>query len=123
MPKASWYMANARYRRYMLREVTCLLVGVYCALLIWALAALASGSPERWAAFLGAQQNAVMVVFHAAALIYYLVYMTFDWFKLAPKAMPVQLGEKKLSGNIIVIAHYFAWAVVTLIVFWLAGVF
>ena len=123
MPKASWYMANARYRRYMLREVTCLLVGVYCALLIWALAALASGSPERWAAFLGAQQNTAMVVFHAAALIYYLVYMTFDWFKLAPKAMPVQLGEKKLPGNVIVIGHYVAWAVATLIVFWLAGVF
>ena len=122
MPKASWYMANARYRRYMLREVTCLLVGLYCALLIWALAALSSGSPERWAAFLAVQQNAAWVVFHAVALIYYLVYMTFDWFKLAPKAMPVQLGENKLPGGVIVIGHYVAWIAVTLIVFWLAGV-
>ena len=123
MPKASWYLASARYRRYMLREVTCLLVAVYCALLIWGLAALSSGSPERWAAFLGAQQNAAMIVFHAIALLYYLVYMTFDWFKLAPKAMPVQLGEKKLPGGTIVIGHYAAWIVVTLFVFWLAGVF
>jgi fumarate reductase subunit C len=63
-----------------------------------------------------------MLVFHAAALVYYLVYMTFDWFKLAPKAMPVQLGEKKLPDRAIVIGHYAAWAVVTLIVFRLAGV-
>jgi len=122
LPKTSWYLANARYRRYMLREVTCLLVGVYCALLIWALAALSSGSPERWDAFLAAQQNTAMVVFHAAALLYYLVYMTFDWFKLAPKAMPVQLGENKLPGHFIIIGHYLAWIVVTLFVLWLAGV-
>jgi fumarate reductase subunit C len=122
MPKASWYLHSARYRRYMLREVTCLLVGFYCVLLILALAALASGSADRWNAFLQSQQNAAMIAFHAVALIYYLVYMTFDWFKLAPKAMPVQLGEKKLPGSVIVIGHYAAWVVVTLLVFWLTGV-
>lgn len=122
MPRASWYLGHPRYRRYMLREVTCLLVGFYCFLMIWALAALAGGSAERWDAFLAAQQNTAMVVVHAVALVYYLVYMTFDWFKLAPKAMPVQLGEKKLPDRAIVIGHYAAWAAVTLFIFWLAGV-
>jgi fumarate reductase subunit C len=122
LPKASWYLGNARYRRYMLREVTCLLVGVYCFLMIWALAALASGSADRWQAFLATQQNTAMLVFHALALVYYLVYMTFDWFKLAPKAMPLQLGEKILPDRVVVISHYLAWVVVTLVIFWLAGV-
>lgn len=122
LPKASWYLGNARYRRYMLREVTCLLVAIYCAFLIWALAALSSGSPERWEAFLAAQQSTAMVVFHALALIYYLVYMTFDWFKLAPKAMPVQFGEQKLPASVIVIGHYVAWIAVTLFILWLVGV-
>ena len=63
-----------------------------------------------------------MVVVHAVALVYYLVYMTFDWFKLAPKAMPVQLGENKLPDRAIVIGHYAAWAAVTLFIFRLAGV-
>jgi fumarate reductase subunit C len=106
----------------MLREVTCLLVGFYSLLTIWALAALATGDPGRWAAFLGSQQNAGMVAFHAFALLFFLVYQTFDWFKLAPKAMPIQLGEKKLPDRTIIIAHYVAWALITLIVFWLAGV-
>lgn len=122
MPKASWYLQSARYRRYMLREVTCLLVAFYCALLIWALAALSDGSPERWDAFLQAQQNTGMVVVHAIALIYYLVYMTFDWFKLAPKPMPIQLGEKKVPEAVIVLAHYVVWILFTLLVLWLAGV-
>jgi len=30
----TWYMRNGRYKRYMLREVTCLLVGFYCFLAI-----------------------------------------------------------------------------------------
>ena len=119
--KTTWYMRNGRYKRYMLREVTCLLVGFYCLLILWGLAALAAG-PERWNGFLESQQNLLMVIVHAIALIYYLVYMTFDWFKLDPKAMPVQLGEKKLPDRVIVIGHYVAWAAVSLFVFWLAGV-
>ena len=119
--KTTWYMRNGRYKRYMLREVTCLLVGFYCFLSIWSLAALAAG-PDRWSGFLESQQNVLMVSVHAIALIYFLVYMTFDWFKLAPKAMPVQLGEKKLPDRFIVIGHYAVWAVVSLFVFWLAGV-
>jgi fumarate reductase subunit C len=119
--KTTWYMRNGRYKRYMLREVTCLLVAFYSLLSVWGLAALAGGAAQ-WDAFLASQQNSFMVVFHAAALVYYLVYMTFDWFKLAPKAMPVQLGEKKLADQVIVIGHYAAWIVVTLAVFWLTGV-
>lgn len=120
--KTTWYMRNGRYRKYMLREVTCLLVGVYCFLTIWVLATLASGSPESWNALLASQQTPVMIGFHAIALIYFLIYQSFDWFKLAPKAMPVQLGEHKLPDRYIIIAHYVAWAVVSLFVFWLAGV-
>jgi len=123
VPKASWYMGHARYRRYMLREVTCLLVGFYAGLMICALAVLATGSPERWDHFLASQQNPFMIAVHAWALIYYLIYMTFDWFKLAPKAMALQVGEKPVSARIIVVGHYVAWALVTLFLFWLAGVF
>jgi len=118
----TWYMRNGRYRRYMLREVTCLLVGLYCFLAIWALAVLATGSPDRWAEFLRSQQNPVMIGIHAVALVYFLIYMTFDWFKLAPKAMPVQIGEKKASDRSIIVAHYVVWAVLTAFVAWLVGV-
>jgi len=120
--KTTWYMRNGRYRKYMLREVTCFLVAVYCFLSILALAAIASGDPDRWDTFLASQQNTAMIVFHTLALVFFLVYQTFDWFKLAPKAMPVQIGEKKLPDRFIVLAHYAAWAVVSLLVLWLAEV-
>ena len=121
-PKTTWYMRDGRYKKYMLREVTCLLVGFYSFFLVCVLAILAGGSEQAWNDFLASQQNGFMVAFHAVALLFYLVYMTFDWFKLAPKAMPLQLGEQKAPDMYIVVAHYVAWVVVTAIVFWLAGV-
>ena len=118
----TWYMRNGRYKVYVLRELTSFLVAFYSVLTILALAALAD-SPENWNAWIASQQTTGMVVFHALALLYFLFFQTFPWFKLAPKAMPVQLGEKKLPDSAIVIGHYVVWVVVTLFIFWLAGVF
>lgn len=120
-PKATWYLRNGRYKVYMLREMTCLLVGFYAFLTIFGLAALATGL-DQWNGFLASQQNPAMIALHAIALLYFLLYQTFAWFKLAPKAMPVQLGEKKLPARIIVIGHYVAWAMLSAYIFWLAGV-
>jgi fumarate reductase subunit C len=120
--RTTWYLRSGRYKRYILREVTCILVAVYCFLAIWALAALAA-SPDRWNAFVQGQQHPAWIAFHAVALVFFLVFMTFDWFKLAPKAMPLQLGEKKLQPGFIIAGHYVVWIVVTVAVFWLAGVF
>lgn len=119
--KTTWYMRQGRYKKYMLREVTCIIVALYSFLTIWGLAALSAGETQ-WNAFLANQQNTAWIVFHTIMLIYFTIYQTFDWFKLAPKAMPMQIGEKKVADHIIVIAHYVAWVVVTGLVFWLAGV-
>jgi len=119
----TWYMRNGRYRKYMLREVTCLLVAFYGFFLLCVLAILAGNSEEAWQSFLASQQNGFWIVFHAVALLYFLVYMTFDWFKLAPKALPLQLGEQKAPDYFVIIAHYVAWVAVTAVVFWLTGVF
>jgi fumarate reductase subunit C len=118
--KTSWYLRSGRYKVYMLREMTCVLVGFYAVLTIVGLAALGAG-PERWNGFLASQQNPAMIAVHAIALLYFLVYQTFAWFQLAPKAMPIQLGEKKLPGSVIVTGHYAVWVLVSVFIFWLAG--
>jgi len=120
--KTTWYMRNGRFKIYVLREITCLLVGFYSFLTIFGLAALAGGA-ESWASFLASQRGTGMAVFHTIALIYFLVYQTFGWFALAPKAMPLMIGEKKVAASNIVVGHYAVWAVLSLFVFWIAGVF
>lgn len=117
----TWYMRNGRYKVYILRELTSFLVVFYSLLTIFALSAVAD-SPERWNSFTASQQGTGLMVFHGLALLYFLFFQTFPWFKLAPKAMPVQLGEKKLPDSYIIIGHYVAWVVLSGIIFWLAGV-
>jgi fumarate reductase subunit C len=106
----------------MLRGMTSFLAAFYTFLTIFALAALASDSAQQWNKFLGSQRNPAMVAFHAFALLYFLSYQTFPWFKLAPKAMPVQVGEKQLPGEVIVIAHYVTWILISVFIYWLVGV-
>ena len=122
MSKTTWYMRNGRYKLYMKREMTSFLVTFYTFLTIFALSVLATDSLERWNAFLASQQSMAMIIFHALALLYFLFYQTFPWFKLAPKAMPVQLGEKKLPDSFIIVGHYVVWVAISAFIFWLAGV-
>ncbi len=122
MSKTTWYMRNGRYKIYMLREMTSFLVAFYTFLTIFALAALAANSADRWNDFLASQQSTAMIVFHGFALLYFLFYQTFPWFKLAPKAIPIQLGEKKLPDIFIVVGHYVAWLVLSVFIFWLVGI-
>ncbi len=122
MSTTTWYMRNGRYKVYVLRELSSFLVVFYSFLTIFALAALAKDSPEQWNSFLASQQGTGMVIFHGLALLYFLFFQTFPWFKLAPKAMPVQMGEKKLPDSYIIIGHYVVWVVVTAFIFWLAGI-
>ena len=120
--KTTWYMRNKRYKVYVMRELSSFLVAFYTFYTICALAILATGSAEKWDSFLASQQSTGMVIFHGLALLYFLFFQTFPWFKLAPKAMPVQVGEKKLPDGYIIGGHYVAWVVVTAFIFWLAGV-
>ena len=119
--KTTWYMRNKRYRVYVLRELSSFLVAFYTFFTICALGIIASGSAEKWDSFLAAQQCTSLIVFHSLALLYFLFFQTFPWFKLAPKAMPVQLGEKKLPDVYIIVGHYVAWIIVSAIILWLAG--
>jgi len=122
MSKTTWYMRNGRYRVYVLRELSSFLVAFYVFLIIYALSVLAAGSAVQWNSFLASQQGVGMIVFHGLALLYFLFYQTFPWFKLAPKAMPIQVGENKVADSKIIGAHYLVWIVVTAVIFWLAGV-
>lgn len=123
LPRASWYLRQPRYRAYMLREATCLLVAVYTVLLLSALIALAAGEPERWVGWLASQQNAAWMVFHALALVFFWFYQSAPWFRLAPKAMPLPLHRFPAAARFVVATHYFAWLALSGLVLWLAGVF
>lgn len=122
MHRTRWYFGHARYRTYMLREMTCVLVTLYCALLLAGLAALASGQAERWAGFLSSQQHLGWLVFHAFALVYFTVFQSAPWFRLAPKAMPLPESRFPVATRLVIAAHYLAWLALSGLVLRITGV-
>ncbi len=116
----TWWLAQPRYMRYMAREVSCVLIGAYTAVVVFGLWRLTQGA-AAWNAFLEALQTPHSVAFHLLAMAFAL-YHTTTWFNVTPKAMPVQIGETQLPGAIIVAAHYAGWAVVSVLVLYLVGI-
>ena len=120
MSRTRWYFAHPRYLRYLSREVTCFGIGALAVVLLAALRSLAGG-PASWAAF----QDTLEGPWSAAGLAVILVLAVHNatsWFNVAPKAMPVQIGESFVPDRYLVAAHYAAWALLSLLLFALAGV-
>jgi fumarate reductase subunit C len=107
--------------RYMSREITSIFVGAYCMFLVVGLQRLAAG-PSAWEGFLQALTSPASIVFQFLALVA-AVYHAATWFNATQKAMPVQIGEDFVPGNVISGAHYVAWAVLSVVILHLAGVF
>ena len=116
-----WLTRHPRYLRYMLREFSCLFIGGWTLMLVWGLARLAQG-PAAWAAFLSALQTPASIVLQLLALAF-TVYHAVTWFRLTPKALPVQRGEEFVADRVISGAHYIVWGLLSLAVLILAGAF
>ena len=121
VPKTSWFLRHPRYLRYMAREVTCFFVGGYSLLMLVALVRLSEGE-AAWNGFLEGLQSPLSIVLHLLALGF-TVYNTVTWFNVTPKALPIQIGEAFVPGIVITGAHYAGWAVFSVVLFRLAGVF
>ena len=121
VPPTSWYFRMPRYMRYMAREVTSIFIGIYTMIMVFGLAALAAG-PERWDAFLKALQTPLSLAFHWLALAFAL-YNSFTWFNVAPKALPIQVGEELMPDIVVAGGHYVVWVLLSLFILFWAGVF
>ena len=121
LPPTTWYFRHPSYMRYMAREITSLFIAAYCVLLVFGLQSLAAG-PDAWQDYLLALKSPASIVFQLLVLIA-AVYHAATWFNATQKAMPLQIGENFVPGTMISGAHYVAWALLSFIILYLAGVF
>jgi fumarate reductase subunit C len=119
LPKL-WWLGQGRYTTYMVRELTCVFIGAYTAVVVVGLMRLSQGR-AAYEVFLDALHSPLWIAFHLLALVFALFH-TVTWFGVAPKAMPLQIGEKKVPGAAIIMAHYAGWIVVSAAVLILAVV-
>jgi fumarate reductase subunit C len=116
-PEFAWWLTNRAYFFFVVRELTSVFIAAYVVVLLLLLRRIAAG-PQAYAAFLQGLRSPGMLVFHLAVLAA-AVYHSITWFRLAPLALPLRLGGRRVSGRTVVAATFALWAALSLAVAWI----
>jgi len=119
--KSTWYLSRRRDILHMIDETSSLFIGVYVLLLLMGLRALAEDEAAylHYLEWLG---SPFLLGFHWLVIASTLL-NSISWFRSTPKAMRVQIGENIVPGYLIAAGHYVAWIMISLFIFYVAGVF
>ena len=117
----SWWMRQGRYIRYMVRELTCLFIGLQAFILIVGVFRLSQGR-EAFEAYLAVLWGPVGQLISIFILLMAAIHSV-TWFNLTPKAMPLWIGDRPIPGWIIISAHYTVWLIVSVLALLMAGGF
>ncbi|MGH9813330.1 MAG: fumarate reductase subunit C [Candidatus Acidiferrales bacterium] len=111
-----WWLESWRYAKFVLRELTSLGVAFFALITLWQVAALSAG-PSAYTFFQHWLGTPLSIALHAVALIA-ILYHAVTWFHLAPRAMVVRLGGKRLPDAAIIAGNYAAWLAASALIAW-----
>ena len=111
-----WWLGRWSYLKFILREISSVFVAWFVAELLLALSALSSG-PGDYGEFQDFLRNPFVVATNIVSL-FFVIFHAVTWFNLAPKAMAVRMGGKRIPDLWIAGPNYIAWVVVSAIVAW-----
>lgn len=112
---ADWFMKNSYFSRYMLRELTCIPIGLYTINLMAGLVAFAQDQ-GAWVDWLVSQRNPIMLLLMVLAL-FSSVFHTITWFETTPKIMKIiKKDGTLLPGRWVLAANWLAFAVLSLLI-------
>jgi fumarate reductase subunit C len=98
---AGWWQRLPYYRRYLLREATCVVVIAYALLLLVGLWRLGQGR-EAFDAWRAALTSPLALAWHTVVLAGF-GFHAWTWFEVMPKTMPfIELGGKRVSDATII---------------------
>ena len=112
-----WWIHKLPHIRFIARELTSVAVALYACVLLFQIVAVADG-PEAYARFLAWLKTPFSVFLHAVAFLFVLFH-SITWFNLAPKALVVSLGNKRVPPVAIVALNYAAWLILSLAISWI----
>lgn len=112
-----WWLEKRAYALFVLRELTSLAVAYTSLILLWKLRAVAAG-PEAYDEFLYRMESPLFMILNGVAFLFVLFHAS-TWFNLAPKAMVVRWGGKRVPDRLIQASNYIAWLVISVVLAWL----
>jgi fumarate reductase subunit C len=110
-----WWLGKWAYVKFILRELSSVAVAWTVALILLQVWALIRG-PAAYARFGHLMSSPWMIALNVIAFAFLLLH-SITWFNLAPKAMAVRVGGKRLPAALISGPQYLAWIVISAIVF------
>ena len=114
-----WWLESWPYTRFVLRELTSLAVAYFSVLALWKVSAIAEG-PRAYADFLARLQSPFFLVLNILAFLG-ILFHSITWFNLAPKALVVRVGGKRLPDWVIQAGNYAAWLAFSAGAVWFLG--
>jgi len=112
-----WWLDRWPYLKFILRELSSVFVAWFVILTLLQISALSRG-PADYAQFQEWLRNPIVIVLNAVSLLF-VVFHAVTWFNLAPKAMPIRAGGKRVPDVLIAGPNYVAWLVISAAVAWL----
>ena len=109
-----WWLERISYTKFITRELTSLAVG-YAAVLLVVQVWVMSRGPEAYERFLAVLASPAVVAFHVLAFLF-ILFHSVTWLNLAPQALVVRLGGRRVPDRVVLAGHYVAWLVATAVV-------
>jgi fumarate reductase subunit C len=112
-----WWLQKPSYLAFILREISSVFVAWTIVYLLLAVRAVNQGAAP-YADFLDWSAAPVVLTLNVVS-VGFLVFHAITWFNLAPQAMAIHVGRRRVPGALIAASNYAAWAIVTALIAWL----
>jgi fumarate reductase subunit C len=111
-----WWMGSWRYLLFILRELTSVAVAWSVALTLLLLRSLVQG-PDAYVRLTQCLRSPWMIALNVITFCFLLLH-TITWFNLAPRAMPVRVGGKRVPEILVAAPNYVLWVVASAAIAW-----
>lgn len=111
-----WWIHKWVHVKFILREMTSVFVAFYALVLLFHFRAITQG-PEAYTNYLTWLESPVALVLHTVAFVF-VIFHSVTWFNLAPKAMVVYIGSKRIPDVVVIVLNYAGWVTFSAAIAW-----
>jgi len=112
-----WWLWKWSYLKFVLREISSVFVAWFIVVTLVLIAGLSWG-PEAYAEWQAWMRLPAVIAVNVVSFFFVLVH-ALTWFNLAPRAIVMRVGGKRLPDAAVAGANYAAWAIASAILAWL----
>jgi fumarate reductase subunit C len=111
---ATWWLTNRSYFLFMLRELSSVFIALFLVIYLCQISQLSQG-PDAYRAFAQKLSSPGWILFHVVALLFAL-YHSITWFQSSAVVLPLRIGERAVSRQVVLALHVVGWLIVSAIV-------